>query len=107
MWGHKKTVRKVPAKRKSRSGQYLVLFNTVFGGLGVIVLNLALKEGPASLVNAMKGLQYVGIFLIALMLSSVYPKLLKEEMTAQSMRQKVAGIAVIAAGLVLLTVAAR
>jgi len=106
LWGHKKKSSKKPAKRPSRSGQMLVLFNTVFGGLGVIILNLALKLGPVSLVNAMKGLQYVGIFLIALLLSRTYPKLLKEEMTAQSMKQKVAGILIIGAGLALLTVAA-
>jgi hypothetical protein len=71
--------------------------------LGVIILNLALKLGPASLVNALRGLQYVGIFIIALLLSRIYPKLLKEEMTAQSMRQKLAGIAIIGTGLALLT----
>lgn len=107
LWGHKKqSPKKAPAKRPLRSGQVLVLFNTVFGGLGVIILNLALKSGPASLVNAMRGLQYVGIFLIALLLSSAYPRLLKEEMTSQTMRQKVAGILIIGAGLALLTVAA-
>jgi uncharacterized membrane protein len=98
-----------PKKRRAKpkvAGQVLILFNTIFGGLGVIVLNLALKLGSASLVNAMRGLQYVGIFLIALLLGRVYPKLLREEMTAQSMRQKVLGIVIIGIGLALLTVAA-
>jgi uncharacterized membrane protein len=96
--------KKTVVKRVASSGGFLILFNSGFGSLGVIVLNWALSLGPVSLVNAMRGLQYAGLFVIALLLSRVYPKLLKEEMSAQSMRQKVAGIVLIGVGLALLTV---
>ena len=75
-------------KRLVSSGGFLVFANNILGSAGVIVLNLSLKLGPVSLVNALKGLQYVGIFLIALLLAHPYPKLLKEELTAQTVRQK-------------------
>jgi uncharacterized membrane protein len=91
----------------SAHGKVWLLFNTIWGGAAVIVLNLALKLGPASLVNALKGLQYVGVFLIALLLSRVIPRLLKEEMTAHTMERKLAGIGIIAVGLAILTLAVR
>jgi uncharacterized membrane protein len=97
--------RKPAARRVASSGGFWILFNSVFGGVGVIVLNLALKLGPASLVNALRGLQYVGLFLIALLLSRVYPKLLREEMSAQTMQQKLLAIGIIGLGLALVTVA--
>lgn len=91
-------------KRIVRSGGFLVFVNNLLGSAGVVVLNLALKLGPVSLVNALKGLQYVGIFLIALLLARPFPKLLKEELTAQTVRQKLLGIVVIGFGLGLLVV---
>jgi drug/metabolite transporter (DMT)-like permease len=95
--------KKPAAKRVASSGGFWILFNSGFGSLGVIVLNLALKLGPVSLVNALRGLQYVGLFLIALLLSHVFPKLLKEEMSAQTIYQKLLAIGLIGAGLALLT----
>jgi drug/metabolite transporter (DMT)-like permease len=93
-----------PVKRLVNSGGFLVFANNLLGSAGVVVLNLSLKLGSVSLVNALKGLQYVGIFLIALLLARPYPKLLKEELTAQTVRQKLFGIIVIGLGLGLLVV---
>ena len=69
-----------------------------------LALNLALKLGPVSIVNGLKGLQYVGLFVVALVLSRWLPRLLSEELSGQSLRQKLVGIAVIGAGLFLVTV---
>jgi drug/metabolite transporter (DMT)-like permease len=91
-------------KRLVSSGGFIVFANNLLGSAGVIVLNLSLKLGPVSLVNALKGLQYVGIFIIALLVAHPYPKLLKEELTAQTVRQKLLGIVVIGLGLGVLVV---
>ena len=92
-----------PARRVHSSAAWIVA-NAILGGIGVLCINLALKYGPVSLVNALKVLQYAGVFLIALVVSRYRPKLLKEEMAGQTMRQKLIAILVIGAGLGLLTV---
>jgi drug/metabolite transporter (DMT)-like permease len=103
---HPKPARKPQrAKRLLRAGASWIFLNNLLGSVGVIVLNLSLKLGPVSLVNALKGLQYVGVFIIAVLLSRMYPKLLREELSAQSVKQKLSAIGAIALGVGLLVVA--
>jgi len=92
------------AKRLLNAGAFWIFVNNIIGSVGVIVLNLAFKLGPVSLVNALKGLQYVGVFIIAVLLARTYPKLLREELSAQSVRQKLLAIGAIAIGVGLLVV---
>jgi uncharacterized membrane protein len=91
-------------KRLAGAGAVWLFINNLIGSAGVIILNLALKLGPVSLVNAMKGLQYVGIFVIALLLGRTHPKLLKEELTGQTIGQKLLSIILIGLGVGLLVV---
>jgi drug/metabolite transporter (DMT)-like permease len=99
--------RKRTAGRLASSGGAFILGNSVLGGIGAVSLNLAISLGSVTLVNALRGLQYVGVFVIAVALSRFVPKLLKEELTGQTMEQKLAGIGLIGAGLALITVLAR
>lgn len=99
--------RRMTPRRRAHSSAAWIITNAVLGGIGIVCVNLALKYGPASLVNALKGLQYAIVFLIVLMLSRYRPKLLREELTGQTMRQKLVGIGVIGAGLGLLTILGR
>lgn len=80
-----------------------IVGNAIIGGVGVLALNLALKLGPASLVNAARGVQYAGVFAIALALAPHSPKLLHEELSAQTVQQKLLAIGLIAAGIVILS----
>src|SRR5262249_23937012 len=91
-------------KRVVTSGGFIVFAKNILGSAGVVVLNLALKLGPVSLVNALKGLQYVGVFLIAVLLGRLYPRLLQEELTAQTRRQNLLAIGIIGLGIGLLVV---
>jgi drug/metabolite transporter (DMT)-like permease len=99
--------KRMKPNRRTHSTGVWILANAVLGGTGIVCINLALKYGPATLVNALKGLQYTGVFVIALLVSRHYPKLLKEELSGQTMRQKLLAIVVIGVGLSLLTLAGR
>jgi len=99
--------KKRQVKRLVGTGGFLVFANNIIGSAGVIVLNLALALGSVSLVNALKGLQYVGVFLIALVLSRLYPRLLREELTGHTMRRKLLAIGMIGAGICVLVVASK
>jgi drug/metabolite transporter (DMT)-like permease len=92
-------------KRIIGSGGFIIFINNLIGSAGVVVLNLALALGSVSLVNALKGLQYVGVFVIALVLGRLYPRLLREELSVQSVRQKLLAIGMIGLGIGLLVVA--
>jgi hypothetical protein len=94
----KRTVKKIAG-----SGGALILFNSILGGAAGVVLNLAIKLGSVTLVNGLRGLQYAGVFLITLLMSRHVPRLLKEELSGQTMRQKLAAIVIVAVGLGLLT----
>jgi drug/metabolite transporter (DMT)-like permease len=91
-------------RRLASAGGIWVFGNNLLGSLGVIIFNLSLKLGPVSLINALKGLQYAGVFAIALILSRTRPKLLRDELTTGTMRQKLAAIALIGLGVGLLVV---
>ncbi len=80
-----------------------ILANSAVGSIGVLALNLAVKLGPASLVNALRGVQYAAIFIIALIFAKTFPKLLQEELTHQTIQQKLIGIVIIGGGIALLT----
>jgi Co/Zn/Cd efflux system component len=98
-----------PKKRLKRlvgAGAFWLFLNNLLGSVGVIILNLSLKLGPVSLVNAMKGLQYVGVFVIAILLARSHPKLLREELSAHTVTQKLLAIGVIGLGVGLLVVTA-
>ena len=80
-----------------------LIFNSAIGSIGVLALNLAVKLGPASLVNALRGVQYAAIFIIALIFSRTVPQLLQEELSQSSINQKLLGIVIIGGGIILLT----
>jgi uncharacterized membrane protein len=106
---HPHSTRKAAKKmaRLVNAGGFWVFANNLLGSLGVIILNLSLKLGPVSLVNALKGLQYIGVLIIALMLRDWRPRLLNEELGTGTMRQKLTAIALIGLGVGLLVVSAQ
>jgi drug/metabolite transporter (DMT)-like permease len=92
------------SKRKTKRTPIGWIFaNSAIGSIGVLALNLAVKLGPASLVNALRGVQYAAIFIIALIFAKTFPQLLQEELSHQTIQQKLLGIAIIGGGIALLT----
>ncbi len=99
--------KKTTAKRQKSHGGGWVIANAIIGGVGVVAINLALQQGPASIITAMAGIQYAGILLIAISLSRYQPQLLKEELSTQSLEQKLLAITIITVGVVLLALGGK
>ena len=67
-----------------------------------IVFNFAISLGNVAMVNALQGTQYLFLIAIVLIISSRFPKLLKDEFSRAVMPQKLIGIAIIGLGLYVL-----
>lgn len=99
--GKKKNPKLKPTKK---TPIHWVMVNSAIGGVGVLALNISLSLGPASLVNALRGVQYAGVFLLAIVMSKLLPKLMKEELSVHTIEQKMAAIGLIGVGIGLLVV---
>jgi len=79
------------------------LLNKVLGALGFFLVSFAISIAPSvSLVNALQGIEYVLIFIFALLISRLRPKFLEEEVTPLIIFEKVFAIILIAGALALL-----
>lgn len=75
------------------------------GGIANILQGFAISLAPVAflpIINSLRGMQYVFLFLIVLFFSVFFPKILKEEVSKRVIAQKIISIALIAAGLALL-----
>jgi len=81
-----------------------VLFFTgqASGALGYVLVNYAISLGSVSLVNAMQGVQYGFLLLMALVLSRKFPNIMSEKITSKVLFQKIFAILLISAGIVLI-----
>lgn len=79
--------------------KFLVIINQGFGSLGFILQNYAIFLGSVVLVNALQGVQYAFLLIISALLAVLAPKLLKEAFSWKILIQKIAAVAIIAAGL--------
>lgn len=73
-----------------------------FGGLANILQGWAISLVPLAylgIMNAMKGLQYVFLFIFALIISATFPKLLNEKTTKTIIIQRIIAIILIVIGL--------
>lgn len=91
-------------KKSSKSSLPLIIFNTIIGGLAVIIFNLAIKLGNPALVNSLRGVQYAFVFVIALALAKNYPILLDEVLNKKVITIKIMGIILVINGIILLAV---
>lgn len=89
-------------KSTGKTVSYLFVGNKALASLGFIILNYAIFLGSATLVNSLQGVQYVIVFLLALLLTHQFPKFLKEEVNKNILLQKIISIGLIGAGIWLL-----
>jgi len=76
-----------------------------FGGLANILQGWAISLVPLAylgIMNAMKGLQYVFLFIFALIISAAFPKLLNEKTSKTIIIQRITAIILIIIGLLVL-----
>jgi drug/metabolite transporter (DMT)-like permease len=79
--------------------------NQMFGGGANILQSFAIFLAPAvflPIINSLRGIQYVFLFLLTLFFSIFLPKILKEEMSKPVIIRKTISIILIAVGLALL-----
>lgn len=80
----------------------LYIVSRIFAGISPLIILLAISFGSASLVNALQGIQYVFLFLLAILFSSRWPDIFKEELNKSALAQKSLATLLIVAGLALL-----
>lgn len=81
----------------------IFLVGQLCGGLSMLLLSFAISLASVTLVNSLQGLQYGFLFLLIYFLSKYRPKFFKEELTLPIVAQKTLAIALIAAGLFILS----
>ncbi|HEU0051064.1 MAG TPA: EamA family transporter [Patescibacteria group bacterium] len=80
----------------------LAIFGQICGGIGFALVNFALAEGSAALVNALQAVQYAAIILAAWFGGSRLRRALNEEVTKKIVLLKFFAILCVAAGLSLI-----
>jgi hypothetical protein len=92
-------------KQQRKTGLLFVVGQTA-GALSFVLVSYAVSiSDSVAIVNASRGLEYVFLLLILIILSKRYPKVLSEKMTHKIIFQKTVATAFIIAGLILLAFA--
>ena len=91
------------SRTTSKGSIYFFLANKVVGAGSFVLLNYALFLGPASIIDAMKGLEQVFVFAIAVCLTKFYPDILEESYTKIDIESKLVAIASFIIGFAILT----
>ncbi len=91
------------AREERPRGKYGALFlgGQLFGALGAILINYAISLASVTIVTAMQGVQYVFLFVLAIVLGHRYRQL-RESLNAAIVLRKSFAIILIGIGLVLL-----
>jgi len=85
--------------------KFIFFFGQVSGGTATILQSFSISLVPLaflSILNALRGLQYIFLFLMTLFFSYFLPKILKEKMSKTLILQKIISILLIVSGLVIL-----
>lgn len=91
----------------NKKTQKFFLFAQTCGGVANFLQSFAIALAPVAflaIVNSLRGIQYVFLFIITLFFSYFFPKILKEEVSKTIIFQKIISIILIASGLAILVV---
>lgn len=80
----------------------IFIFGQLAGSAGVILLQYAISLGNVILVTALSGVQFLFIILMVYLLSSFYPKILKEDISRNFIGQKILWSLLLVAGVILI-----
>ena len=67
-----------------------------------LLLNYSISIGSVVIINALQGIQYASVFLLALIFSLFWPGIISESYSFRAMFQKILGIMFVSLGVVLL-----
>lgn len=77
-------------KKVSSREQWLVFaLGQIVGGLGVLLMQYAIKLGNVVLVTALNGLEFFFVILIVYFLSKIYPRILREDISGYFLKEKI------------------
>ncbi|MDP3792281.1 MAG: hypothetical protein Q8Q89_00985 [bacterium] len=85
----------------SGKSKFLFVFNKFLAGIGFIILYFSINLGNVSLINALLGVQFLFIFLLAIIFRKRIPEV-KEKLNKNILILKTTGIASVALGFLLL-----
>ena len=85
-----------------RKGGALFVANKILGASAFILLNYSIKLGSVTLINAIQGIQNLFLFLLVVILSRKFPRILEEKLMPVVIFQKVGAIIIIGLGLILI-----
>lgn len=104
--GFRKEIKGDNSGFSKKTGVVFLLAQT-FGGLANVLQSWAIYLVPVAylaIMNSMKGIQYVFLFILAILISSFLPKVLKEEINKKIIIQKIVSILLIGLGLAILVI---
>ena len=88
-------------KKSPQSSRFIFVVNKIIAGIGFALLYVAIKLGNVSVVNALLGVQFVFIFILTLIFRNKIPGI-SENIKGIIILKKLAGIALIGAGFLIL-----
>jgi len=80
----------------------LAAANKVLSALSYLLLNYAIALGSVTLVNALQGIQYAFLLIVALFLSRKFPQIIREQISDRVVFRKVLAVGLIGFGLAVL-----
>src|SRR3989344_462755 len=89
----------------NKKNVFLLVFTQSSGAVAGILQSLAISLVSVAylpIINSLRGVQYVFLFILTSAFSFFFPKVLKEEISKKVLLQKVAGIIIIVVGLAIL-----
>ncbi|KKW20280.1 MAG: hypothetical protein UY61_C0039G0002 [Candidatus Adlerbacteria bacterium GW2011_GWC1_50_9] len=81
----------------------LYAVSRIFAGISPLVITVAISFGSATLVNATQGVQYVFLYLLAILFSRRFPDIFKEGLDRGVVFQKSIALVLIVIGLILVS----
>ncbi|MEA3343771.1 MAG: EamA family transporter [archaeon] len=95
---------KIQYKELTLKAKLVFASNQIIGISGQFFFNLAISLGSVSLINAANGIQYVFLFILAIILTVFFPKIFKEELKKRIIAKKAIAILTISLAIYILNV---
>jgi len=105
----KKSRKEIFAKKtvSNKKTQKAFLLAQISGGVANFLQGYSIYLAPViflAIINSLRGIQYIFLFILTLFVSIFYPKILKEDLSKKIIFQKIISIIIVVAGLAILAI---
>ncbi|MCD6471286.1 EamA family transporter [bacterium] len=90
------------SKSIKKNTSFLFLSNQVLSALNFILINFAISLASVTIVNALQGIQFIFVLIIAVLIGKKHPEIVFEEVGSKIFIQKIIAILMISFGVALL-----